>query len=190
MDELFSGLPRRRMGRRRLPAGVGVGPATEADAPAIHALYCAVLGEGRWFAGTAEEHPETADWQAQRIRRAAADPTGRSAVLVARAGGGLAGVVIVEGEPGLRRRHLARLEIFLAPAHRGRGIGGALMDAAIAHATAATVLRKLGLVVFADNEAARALYRSRGFVEEGHRVGEYLEADGRLRDDILMARPV
>jgi ribosomal protein S18 acetylase RimI-like enzyme len=52
------------------------------------------------------------------------------------------------------------------------------------------MLQKLSLAVFADNSPAIGLYRSLGFIEEGRRIGEYREEDGRLRDDLIMARSV
>lgn len=195
MDELFatggsSGEKGRLRRGPRLPVGYRLADAREGDAPALHALHCAILEEGRWFAADPDELPPTPAWHAQRIRSAASDPTGRSRVLLVQQGALLAGALLLEAEPGRRRRHLARLEVFLHRAHRGRGLGAALLDAALEHGRAHPELRKISLAVFADNTAAVGLYRSRGFVEEGRRVGEYLEPDGRARDDLLMARTV
>jgi ribosomal protein S18 acetylase RimI-like enzyme len=195
VDELFAevgGSPGAGRLRRwpRLPTGYRLRDAREADAPALHALHCAVLEEGRWFAADPDELPPTPAWHAQRIRAAGSDPTARSRVLVVHQDDLLAGALLLEAEPGRRRRHLARLEVFLHRAHRGRGLGAALLDAAVEHGRAHPELRKISLAVFADNTAAVGLYRSRGFVEEGRRKGEYLEPDGRARDDLLMARMV
>ena len=52
---------------------------------------------------------------------------------------------------------------------RGRGVGSALLAAAIERARADGV-HKLSLEVFPHNEAGIALYRKFGFVEEGRRV--------------------
>ncbi|MDO8502895.1 MAG: ribosomal protein S18-alanine N-acetyltransferase [Gemmatimonadaceae bacterium] len=64
------------------------------------------------------------------------------------------------------------LNIAVDPAHRGRGLGGHLLDAALAS------LRELGAVatfleVRESNKAARRLYGSRGFTEMSRRKGYY-----------------
>ena len=68
---------------------------------------------------------------------------------------------------------------------RGRGVGTALMVAAIDWARERG-LHKLSLSVFAHNEAAIALYRKFGFVEEGRRVQQYRRESGELWDGIDM----
>ncbi len=58
------------------------------------------------------------------------------------------------------------LGMCIAPPERGRRLGGALLDAALA---AATALERpvVSLDVYAHNEAARRLYATRGFVVVG-----------------------
>jgi RimJ/RimL family protein N-acetyltransferase len=68
---------------------------------------------------------------------------------------------------------------------RGRGVGGALLGAAIEWARERG-LHKLSLGVFAHNAAAIGLYRKFGFVEEGRRVKHYRRASGELWDIIEM----
>jgi RimJ/RimL family protein N-acetyltransferase len=68
---------------------------------------------------------------------------------------------------------------------RGRGVGSALMAAAIDWARAQG-LHKLSLGVFAHNAAGLALYRKYGFVEEGRRVKHYRRQSGELWDSIEM----
>src|SRR5262245_14606766 len=68
--------------------------------------------------------------------------------------------------------------------YRGRGIGRALLEAALAKAKEIGLLR-VDLTVYAGNTAAIALYRKCGFVEEGRIVkGRFL--DGRFDDVIQM----
>jgi RimJ/RimL family protein N-acetyltransferase len=68
---------------------------------------------------------------------------------------------------------------------RGRGVGSALLAAAIEWARAEG-LHKLSLEVFPHNEAAIGLYRKFGFVEEGRLVKQYRRQNGELWDVIQM----
>jgi ribosomal protein S18 acetylase RimI-like enzyme len=68
---------------------------------------------------------------------------------------------------------------------RGRGVGSALLTAAIQWARERG-LHKLSLDVFAHNASAIALYRKFGFVEEGRRVKHYRRASGDLWDTLVM----
>jgi ribosomal protein S18 acetylase RimI-like enzyme len=68
---------------------------------------------------------------------------------------------------------------------RGLGVGSALLAAAVERARAHG-LHKLSLAVFPHNEAAIALYRRFGFVEEGRRVEHFRRASGELWDAIEM----
>jgi ribosomal protein S18 acetylase RimI-like enzyme len=71
------------------------------------------------------------------------------------------------------------------PARQRRGIGRALIDAAIAEARRRGA-RRITLRVFSPNTGARRLYESAGFVVEGVLPGEFL-LEGAYVDDILMA---
>jgi putative acetyltransferase len=68
---------------------------------------------------------------------------------------------------------------------RGRGVGSALLAAAIEWAREHG-LHKLSLTVFAQNAAAIALYNKFGFVEEGRRVKHFRRANGELWDGLEM----
>lgn len=70
---------------------------------------------------------------------------------------------------------------------RGRGVGSALVRAAIGLAREQG-LHKLSLEVFARNAAGIALYRKCGFLEEGRRIRQYRRASGELWDTIVMGR--
>jgi putative acetyltransferase len=82
-------------------------------------------------------------------------------------------------------RHVATLGMFVTAEHRGRGIGTALMDAAMRWA-ATFGIERVELSVYPDNAAARALYRRFGFVEEGRLVRRSKKSYG-YEDEILMA---
>jgi RimJ/RimL family protein N-acetyltransferase len=82
-------------------------------------------------------------------------------------------------------RHVADLGLMVAKGWRGRGIGTALLDAAVDWAREREV-RKLELHVFPWNEPAIRLYEKFGFEREGYRKGHYRRA-GEDVDAILMA---
>ena len=162
--------------------------ARDADAELLLLLREEVLQEETWFITSLDELSTGVEDERRRLRMLAKMPN--AVVLVASLRGSLLGMVVIQGG-GLRRtQHVGRLEIIVDRKARGAGYGRLLMEACVAWARENPMLQKLALCVFEDNTRAVALYRAMGFIEEGHRVGEYREADGRLRDDLLMYLPV
>lgn len=108
-------------------------------------------------------------------------------VLVAVESGQLVGYVTVQQTIRLpSHAHVLQVNgLAVHPEHQGRGIGRLLVEAAKRDALRRGA-RKLSLRVFAPNTAARRLYESSGFAEEGVLHEEFL-VDGQLVDDILMA---
>jgi RimJ/RimL family protein N-acetyltransferase len=101
--------------------------------------------------------------------------------LVAVAGTDLVGLLNVEQT----RFGFGEIGMAVAREWRGRGVGSALLAAAIEWARERG-LHKLSLGVFAHNAAAIALYRKFGFVEEGRRAKHYRRASGELWDALEM----
>ena len=93
---------------------------------------------------------------------------------------------------GSRRRiaHRARIGISVAKSYRGQGIGRALIQVMLDWATAHTTIEKVVLGVFAENQAAIALYERMGFALEGRRIREFKLGPGRYADDLIMAKMV
>lgn len=160
----------------------------ESDGETLLAIYEGVLGEGRWFVSAPEEFLHTPETYGRHI--AWMNGQDNSVYLVGRVQRAVVGAVYISGGTLRRLRHTGRLEIFLDPRFRGGGVGRAMMMAAVAWAEENPRLKKLSLNVYDDNARAIALYRSLGFMDEGHRKGEYREQDGTLRGDLLMSRPV
>ncbi|MGJ9411911.1 GNAT family N-acetyltransferase [Aeromicrobium sp. CF4.19] len=75
------------------------------------------------------------------------------------------------------------------PSACGRGVGRALVEAAVAAVALAAErgARRVTLRVLAPNESARRLYERCGFEVEGVLRGEF-HLEGRDVDDVLMAR--
>jgi RimJ/RimL family protein N-acetyltransferase len=149
--------------------------ATFEDCEAIGAGMKAVVDERVWLA--TEE--ASAEELAERHRTAilAGEP-----VFVLEDGGEIVGCLGMHAQSA----GVLYLGMWVLPAHRRRGGGRLLMEAAIEGRPAD--VHKIELEVFPENEAAIALYRGMGFEEEGLRRGHYRRRDGSLRSALIMAR--
>ena len=98
----------------------------------------------------------------------------------------LIGVVGCVRQRGPKVRHKAFVwGVYVAPEARARGIGRALMEAAVAGAREWPGLRQIHLAVVTTNESARRLYRSLGFEVYGLEPAA-LHVDGRDMDEEWM----
>ena len=156
--------------------------ARATDAKAWRAIVLEAATEASQIATWPEDVWSEADL-VERIRVAKPDET---AYLVAEGDGEVVGVLGLARGSRSALRHTADLGLTVARAHRGRGVGSALLAEAEARARAWGV-HKLCLGVFSDNARAAALYRRLGYVQEGVRREHYL-VGGRMRDEILMAK--
>jgi RimJ/RimL family protein N-acetyltransferase len=95
------------------------------------------------------------------------------------------GSITLVGGRGRRTAHAADLSMGVNRVAWGRGIGGVLLDAVLTWARASPMLRRVSLSVYSENRVAAALYRSRGFAEEGA-LRRYAKWDGRYDDLIGM----
>lgn len=86
-----------------------------------------------------------------------------------------------------RRAHAGELGMGVRDDRQGKGVGSALLTAALDLADNWLGLRRIELTVHADNEPAIALYRKFGFELEGtHRA--YAIRNGAYVDSLSMAR--
>ena len=86
-----------------------------------------------------------------------------------------------------RRAHVGEIGMAVRDDWQGKGVGSALLQAAIDLADNWLGIRRLELHVHADNDRAIALYRKFGFALEGtHRA--YALRDGVYVDSLSMAR--
>jgi RimJ/RimL family protein N-acetyltransferase len=108
-----------------------------------------------------------------------------AAVFVADDDGQIVGRLSIARDQHPASRHVADLGLIVAATHRRRGIGTALLNAAVDWARASDVL-KLELHVFPWNEGAIILYERFGFEREGYRHAHYRRGEEYV-DAILMA---
>jgi putative acetyltransferase len=158
-----------------------VRPARARDAASFLELWRGVVAEGRYV--RTEHISHTARFYRRRFR---AGPNRNEANLVAVAQGNVIGHVHVQREEHPVTRHVATLGIAVRADWRGRGAGSALLAEAISWAKDVGV-EKLVLSVYPENDAAQALYRKFGFVQEGRLSRQSRKSYG-YEDEILMAR--
>jgi RimJ/RimL family protein N-acetyltransferase len=149
---------------------VEIRPAREEDRVPLATLFAAVAQERD---GIATEPPvdvqeRAASWMLDGC-------------LVAVAGGAIVGSIHVQASP----HGFGEIGMNVAREWRGRGVGSALLSAAIGWAREHD-LHKLSLSVFPHNTAAIALYRKFGFAEEGRRAEHLRRQSGELWDAIEM----
>jgi RimJ/RimL family protein N-acetyltransferase len=149
-----------------------VRPGRADDGRAMAELFAVVAQERD---GIATEPPVDVE---QRSVQFAASAAGS---IVAVAGDRIIGTLHVE----VSRFGFGELGMLVDRRWRGRGVGSALLRAAVEWARGQG-LHKLCLEVFPHNTAAIAMYRKAGFAEEGRRVRQYRRASGELWDSIVM----
>ncbi|MBG9390342.1 GNAT family N-acetyltransferase [Caenimonas aquaedulcis] len=155
-------------------------PAEPEDAARISAL----LGQAGTFEGLLQAPDAPLASRLEILQRV--DPM--SCKLVALAGDEIVGSAGLHAMmPNLRRQHTRMLGIGLRADWQGRGIGRKLLTRLLDWADNWAGVLRVELHVHADNDRARALYESMGFVEEGlHKA--YALRNGRYIDSYSMAR--
>jgi L-phenylalanine/L-methionine N-acetyltransferase len=86
-----------------------------------------------------------------------------------------------------RRKHVGQIGMSVHDDWQGKGVGSALMAAAIDLADNWLNLSRLELEVYTDNEPAMALYKKFGFITEGTHL-RFGYRDGHYVDVYAMAR--
>lgn len=111
----------------------------------------------------------------------------RALKLVALHQGVVIGNLGLEAFSRMRRAHAGSFGMGVAAAWQGKGVGSMLLAAALDVADNWMNLHRVELTVYADNEAAIALYRKFGFEAEGL-LRDYAVRDGQWVDTLSMAR--
>ena len=152
-----------------------VSRAEPADAAALVALASAVSAEPEGWMIWSEWRGVGDERRYLRAVRGHPD----AAVFVAELDGELAGRLSLARDQNPASHHVADLGLMVDERFRRRGIGRALLEAAVAWAPEHGVA-KLELDVFPWNDGAIALYEAFGFEREGLRRRHYLRT-GRVR---------
>jgi len=156
---------------------VTVRPATEADVDASLDLFESVVNEGRWMG----VQPGF-DREERRDRfLAALETEGRTQLVAVAETGEIVGMLNLDVAP----YGVAGLGMCVAQGWRRQGVGGALVERAIAAARRLGA-HKIALQVWPHNDAALRLYRRYGFVEEGRLRRHYRRRNGELWDAVMM----
>lgn len=112
----------------------------------------------------------------------------RSLFLVAEVAGVVAGNLGGSGVAYAPSAHVFEFGMSVGAAWRGVGVGGALLEAAVAWA-ADHSFSKVVLSVFPHNTKAIAFYERHRFTFEGRRAGQFHRGD-RYIDEVLMGRAI
>jgi phosphinothricin acetyltransferase len=151
-------------------------PATEADLPAIEAIYDAeVLGGISTFAIT----PPGRDYWRDLLGSTAAGDH----LLVAETGGEVVGYACSGAyRPREAYARTRETSVYLSPAARGRGVGRLVYDELLARLRA-DGMRLAVAVVALPNDASRALHAACGFTsvgvlhDVGHKLGRWIDTE-------------
>lgn len=109
-------------------------------------------------------------------------------LLFAEAGGDLVGMVGSYLETKLKVRHIANLVAFyVTSSYRGKGVGEALLQAALNRIAETDRIHKIRLSVNVTQEPAIELYKKAGFEQVGYFKDE-LFVDGKYCDQIAMEK--
>lgn len=123
-------------------------------------------------------------WFAERIRESET-----RFALGAFDGETLIGSLMFTRETGVKQRHRGVITgMYVAPEGRGRGVGRALLLAAIERARAQAGVEQIHLAVVTRNRAAHALYASAGFAIYGTESHALKLGDDYLDEDLMVLR--
>jgi ribosomal protein S18 acetylase RimI-like enzyme len=97
---------------------------------------------------------------------------------------------ILDFKTGKRKRleHVGEFGMAVHPDWRRKGVGELLLGALMKFVAERKSVEKINLRVLVSNEAAIALYKKMGFVEEGRANKEIKWPDGTHSDEFIMAK--
>ncbi|MGZ4132373.1 MAG: diaminopimelate decarboxylase [Actinomycetota bacterium] len=162
------------------PEGIDIRPARPGDVRAFLPFWRRAIADERTMR-TDDQRTTAAEYRS-RFRRSYGED---EAHILALQGGRVVGYVMAGRDRNPVTRHVASLGLAVAADRRRRGVGTALLAAAIRWGRGVGV-EKVLLSVYPDNVPAIAMYRRFGFVEEGRLSRQSRKSYGDV-DEILMA---
>ena len=120
-------------------------------------------------------------------RKRLADISENTYFLVAEVEGEVVGCLGLETMISKRRRHVASFGVSVKAASQGKGVGRALITAALDLANNWLDIRRIEITTYTDNTGGIGLYKSLGFVIEGEMV-DYAYRNGEYVNAYQMAR--
>ncbi|HEY9721951.1 MAG TPA: GNAT family protein [Oscillatoriaceae cyanobacterium] len=157
--------------------------ATENDAEALLAYVPQIDAESPFTSREAGEFTMSVAQQRLFLKQLATRDN--SVYFVALDGPLIVATIDFHGGTRARGRHAGEFGMSVRREYWGRGIGTHMLDTMLEWARGTGVVRKIKLRVLDTNERAIALYRSRGFVEEGRMVRDF-RVDGEWHDVLWM----
>jgi L-amino acid N-acyltransferase YncA len=157
-----------------------VRPAEADDLTAIAAIFAHYVTSS---VITFEESPPTVPQWREQLDLAAGR---RLPFLVADVAGTVAGYAYASPwRPRPAYRHTVEDSVYLAPGHRGRGLGRLLLDELLAGCAAAGTRQVIAVIADTGDPASLALHRACGFTDAG-RLREVGHKHGRHVDTVLL----
>ena len=160
-----------------------ISEAQPEDAERVIAYAESVSHETSFLSRSPGELGMTRDQEAAFLQACRESPN--QIFLLGRIDGTLVGSVMIQASERSRLRHRGELGMSVSRAFWRLGIGGALLDHLLSWARTNPVLKKVDLQVRSDHAAAIALYRGRGFTEEGVLRNQFV-VDGVFFDFLAM----
>lgn len=168
-----------------MPAAPAIRAATDADLPAIAAIYRHHVMTGL---ASFEEVPPDAEELGRR--RAAVLASGLPWLVAADGAGALLGYAYAGlYRPRSAYRYTVEDSIYVAPGQTGRGVGRALLRALIADTERKGYRQMMAVIGDSANAASIGVHRACGFAEVGRLTGVGFKF-GRWVDSVLMQRPL
>lgn len=135
------------------------------DAEEIVSFYNRVGGETTYLSFEKDEYPLDAAALKKSIQDISESPT--NIMLLATAGGRIAGIGTISSGTKIKSRHIGELGIVVESAHQGQGIGSEIIRRLIEWCKGNGTTTRIQLDTRCDNELAVRLYQKFGFEIEG-----------------------